>query len=428
MAAKRHVVKNMRLNEISSVDRPAQVGAVSVLIKRATPDADAAELLKATFKEALDGRLIDEKVQRAFYSAFDNLWTGQDAFRKALSDELRAGGDGETAAGAYKDWINDLIDKAVAAAKDAGAGTKADALEKTFTTTLSKAAARLAEEQTMTIKTKADLTAAIEKAQADGDKLTVGTVATIHKAAADLGAEDLLPVAGPLAKGGASKDDMSEEDKKKLKRMAKREELSADLRKHYDALTNDADRDAFLSKSADEQAEDLRKAAGDDPVVYTTLDGVSIRKSAGETTIALAKKVDEQARELAKSNARAEDVELTKRAGDLLGNVGGELVGKKALLKAVGSISDEATRTAAEAVLKAANEAGKGAFRKSGSTTERDVPAGGDGPELTESEAKLDEMAKAHAKEHNVTFEKAYSEVIQTTEGAELYKRFVAGE
>ena len=414
MAAKRHVVKNMRLNEISSVDRPAQVGAVSVLIKRATPDADAAELLKATFKEALDGRLLDEKVQRAFYSAFDNLWTGQDAFRKALSDELRAGGDGETAAGAYKDWINDLIDKAVAAAKDAGAGTKADALEKTFTTTLSKAAARLAEEQTMTIKTKADL--------------TVGTVATIHKAAADLGAEDLLPVAGPLAKGGASKDDMSEEDKKKLKRMAKREELSADLRKHYDALTNDADRDAFLSKSADEQAEDLRKAAGDDPVVYTTLDGVSIRKSAGETTIALAKKVDEQARELAKSNARAEDVELTKRAGDLLGNVGGELVGKKALLKAVGSISDEATRTAAEAVLKAANEAGKGAFRKSGSTTERDVPAGGDGPELTESEAKLDEMAKAHAKEHNVTFEKAYSEVIQTTEGAELYKRFVAGE
>lgn len=29
----KHVVKNLRLKEISSVDRPAQVGAVSVLIK-----------------------------------------------------------------------------------------------------------------------------------------------------------------------------------------------------------------------------------------------------------------------------------------------------------------------------------------------------------------------------------------------------------
>lgn len=32
---KKHVVRNLRLSEISSVDRPAQVGATSVLIKRA---------------------------------------------------------------------------------------------------------------------------------------------------------------------------------------------------------------------------------------------------------------------------------------------------------------------------------------------------------------------------------------------------------
>ena len=32
---KKHIVTNLRLSEISSVDRPAQVGAVSVLIKRA---------------------------------------------------------------------------------------------------------------------------------------------------------------------------------------------------------------------------------------------------------------------------------------------------------------------------------------------------------------------------------------------------------
>lgn len=35
---KRHLITNLRLREISSVDRPAQIGAVSVLVKRAEGD------------------------------------------------------------------------------------------------------------------------------------------------------------------------------------------------------------------------------------------------------------------------------------------------------------------------------------------------------------------------------------------------------
>ncbi len=421
---KRQVVSKLKLSEISSVDRPAQVGAVSVLMKRGQ-DPEAG-LLKASFKEALDGRLIDEKVQQAFYNSFDKVWTGQDAFRKALTDELRDGGDGATASTAYKDWINDLVDKAVAAAKDAGAGD-AVALDKAFTQTLDTAVAtRLAKkETTMTIKTKADLTAAITKAQADGDKLTVGEVTAIHKAATDLNADDLLPATGVLAK--SAKKDEDEETKKKVARMEKRDALATDLRKHYDGLDNDADRDAFLAKSATDQAVLIEKARGDDPVVYTTLDGIDIRKSAGDTTLALAKRLDTQSKELAKANASAEDVSLTKRAGDVLGNVGGDVIGKKALLKAVDGIADTATRDAALAVLGAANTIGKAAFRKNGSTAGSDeaVQPGADGYVPSEAEAQLDEMAKAHAKSTGVTFEKAYSEVVQTAEGASLYKRFV---
>lgn len=37
---KKHIVRNLRLLEISSVDRPAQVGAVSVLMKRAEGETD----------------------------------------------------------------------------------------------------------------------------------------------------------------------------------------------------------------------------------------------------------------------------------------------------------------------------------------------------------------------------------------------------
>lgn len=422
---KRHVVSKLKLSEISSVDRPAQVGAVSALIKRGT-DPEVA-LLKATFAEALNGNLLSEKVQDVFWKAFDGWYSGKEAFRKALIDELASNGDGSTASADFKTWLGSIVDQCVGAAKQAGAAEAAD-LEKAFTQTLDMAVeTRLAKkETTMTIKTKADLTAAIAKAQADGDKVTVGEVAAIHKAATELNAEDILPAAGVLAKGGAKKDE-DEETKKKVARMEKRDALAADLRKHYDGLDNDADRDAFLAKSAAEQTQVIEKARGDDPVVYTTLDGIDIRKSAGDTTLALAKRLDTQSKELAKANANAEDVSLTKRAGDVLGNVGGELLGKKALLKAVDAITDTATRDAALAVLSSANTIGKAAFRKAGST-EGDLSQaapGEDGYVASEAEAQLDELAKAHAKTHGVTFEKAYTEVIQTTEGAQLYKRFV---
>lgn len=418
----KHRVSNLRLREISSVDRPAQVGAVSVLIKRGEPRE--VELCKVTFNEALKGCLLADKVRDAFYKAFEDLWEGKEAFRKALVDELAAGGDGTNASDAFKTWLGTLVDQALGAAKALGAGDiESDDLEKAIT----KAANDWLEEQehTMTIKTKADLTAAITKANAAGAALTVGEVQAIHKAATDLNAEDLLPAEGPLAKGNTG-EMLDPKTKKKVDQMVKRDELPADLRKHYDALTTDEERDAFLAKSRDEQTAELTKRSGDDPVVYTTLDGIDIRKSADPVLLALAKSNDEKARKLAKAEAASEDVELTKRAGDVLGNVGGELAGKKALLKAVDAIADTATRDAATAVLKAANEAASGVFVRKGANGENvQVPASGS---TSEAEAKLEEMAKAHAKEHNVTFEKAYSDVIQTTEGAELYKRYVAGE
>lgn len=422
MTVKKHRISNLRLREISSVDRPAQVGAVSVLIKRR--ESSEAELIKSTFQQALTGCLLADQVRDAFYASFENMYEGKDAFRKALVDELAAGGDGSTASADYKAWLASLVDKATVAAKAAGAANMPAELNKAFT----QAATDWLEsqEQTMTIKTKADLTAAIEKAQAAGDKVTVGDVTAIHKAATDLSAEDLLPATGVLAKAAPAVDATTAA---RLDRMEKRDALSTDLRKHYDGLATDADRDAFLAKSADEQATILNKAGGDDPVVYTTLDGIDIRKSAGDTVLALAKRNDQLARDLAKSQATSEDVDLTKRAGDTLGNIGGDLVGKKALIKAVDSITDTATRDAATAVLKAANVAGKGAFTKNGSNEGNNTPTTGeDGRAMGEAEGKLEEMAKAHAAKNEVTFEKAYTAVIQTTEGAELYKRYCAGE
>jgi hypothetical protein len=421
----KHRVSKLKLREISSVDRPAQVGAVSVLIKRRGYD-NTEELIKATFQEALQGCLLADQVRDAFYSSFENMYDGKEAFRKALVDELAAGGDGSTASDAFKAWLGTLVDQATGAARAAGAANVPEDLNKAF----NKAATDWlgSKEHVMKITNRAELTTAIQKFQGDGDKATVADANAIKTAATELKAEDALPATGPLAPAPAALDPTLA---KKVERMEKRDALSVDLRKHYDGLTSDADRDAFLALDAAGQTSAIAKAGGDDPVVYTTLDGMDIRKSAGDTIVALAKRNDHLAKELAKSQATTEDTVLTKRATDELGNIGGDLVGKKALLKALDGITDEQTRTAAQAVLKAANDGAKGIFVRKGATAENTGPApsgDGNGPELSEEEVKLDELAKSLAKEKSITFEKAYAEVIQTAEGAELYKRYTQPE
>jgi hypothetical protein len=418
---KRHDILRMRLDEISSVDKPAQTGAVAVITKRG--ESPALRLAKATFQEALEGQLVASRVNEAFYQSFNGLWERNDAFRTALTDELAVGGDGSTASADYVASVKSLVDTAVSAAREAGSAASTDDLSTVFTKAATDWLGK--QEHDMKITNRAELTAAITKFQADGDKATVADAVAIRKAAGELKAEDALPAEGPLAPVATVDPTLAD----KVERMEKRDALPVELRKHYDGLSTDADRDAFLKLDAAGQASVLEKAGGDDPVVYTTLDGVDIRKSADPALLAMAKGRDNDRRELVKVQAREEDTRLEKRAGDELGNVGGELVGKKALLKAVDDISDAATKDAALAVLKAANTVGKGAFVRKGSGEGNTGPASTeDGHEMTEAEAKLEELAKSRAKEGSISFEKAYSEVIQTTEGAALYKRFVDGE
>lgn len=411
--AKRYIIKEMTVNEVSSVDRPAQTGATAVIMKRG--ELPEIELAKSTFEQTLKGNLLSEKVRDAFYKTFNNLYSGKDAFRKALADELAAGGDGTKASSAFKEWFGTLVDQALGAAKALDAGEIAD-LEKTFT----KAANDWldSQETVMIIKTRAELEAAIAKAKGEGDNVTHGTVTAIHKAASDLKAEDALPAEGPLAKAKAPAED--DEDAKALKakvaRMEKRDALTADLRKHYDALDTDEARDAFLAKDASAQKVELEKAAGDDPVVYTTLDGYDIRKSADPALVAMAKRADEDRRSAALEKAARQNIELEKRAETELGKLGGTMAGKKALLKAIDSIEDEDVRKSAQEVLGSATAvADKGdIFEKRGHGAAPTIEKSG-------AEGKLDQMATDLAKSKDISLEKAYAEVLDTSEGQKLY-------
>lgn len=380
---KRQIIKDMTVSEVSSVDRPAQKGARAVLLKR---DSSGDLEKRACMTTVSDGHQ---------HTLWDDRGNG----------ELNAG-ETDYVEGHSHSWVRDtsgniIIGMARGHTHELGTIGKGDA--------------------SMKITNRAELEAAIKKAQGEGDNVTVSTVTAIHKAAGDLKAEDILPAEGPLAKAKAKDED---EDlkalKAKMKRMEKRDALPADVRKHYDTLTTDEARDAFLAKDASAQKVELEKAAGDDPVVYTTLDGIDIRKSAGDAVVNALKSADSARREVAVEKAQRVNLELEKRAETELKGLGGTMVGKKALLKALDGIEDEAVRKSAQEVLASATEiAAKGnIFEKRGSSTPAPVEKGS-------AETKLEKMAQDRAKEKSISFEKAYDEVLDTDEGQRLYGEMV---
>lgn len=113
-----------------------------------------------------------------------------------------------------------------------------------------------------------------------------------------------------------------------------------------------SDAEAFLAKSVADRDGDVSKALAADPVVYTTADGIEIRKSAGDLMVTLAKRADDAHKIALSEIGKREDVELAKRADVEIGKLGGTIDARKDVLKAIDGISDAPRRTAALAVVK----------------------------------------------------------------------------
>lgn len=386
----RRILTSIRLDKIAAVDAPCQALATVAIVKRApTPFTMA----KATFQEALEGQLVASRVNEAFYSSFNGLWERNDAFRTALTDELAAGGEGAEASAAYVASVKALVDDAVTAARAAGAEATDDDLNKALTTAaeawLAAKKTQPKETEPMKIATKAALGAAITSALAKGLALTVAEVGEIQKAATDLGAEDLLPVEGPLAKAATPGPDAA------LVRKVAILEMPADVRKHFDTLTAAADQDAFLALSPEARAADVAKRNEGDPVVFTTGDGIEIRKSDGRTAELLARQNDK----------------LNKRVDELAGTLGESTLAKRAaafpnvaesvatdLLKAIDAAGGDTTPSG-QALKKGLERmnAGGGKLFKTIGTTEGGGGEGGEGDEAARAEfdAEVEKVAVA---------------------------------
>jgi len=189
--------------------------------------------------------------------------------------------------------------------------------------------------------------------------------------------------------------------------IAKTESLATmnDVQKaHYDTLEGEV-ADVFLEKSFDERQEALTELSKANKVIYKSLDGTEYRANDDDRLVKLAKRADEDHKALQKSLLEKKELELTKRAEDELSNLPGKVETHVSLLKAIDSIKDDTEREESLKVLKAHNAAMSGAFETVGSSVISKGKEGGD------PVAEMDELAKSYAKEHDMEYYDAYDAV-----------------
>lgn len=359
---KRNIIKDLSLSEISGVTVPAQAHALVSIMK-----GEHVELAKylATDEGAktFDAFMADEQVQRVKNKIYESVWPLMDALRNSIvSIKLDASLNDEQKNERISEAVAqfDVAVKGVTSQHPRSSAINVDGLLKSLT---------IYEES---------MSEDIAKKAAELET----QVAALTKSLAD---------AEVLAK------------------------LSDD-EKAYLAGLKDEDAEKFKKATADERKKLMQKSAESDEV-FKSVDGVEIRKSAvGDSVFAILKSQDEALRatraELAKQAERAQTVELTKRAEDEFKHLPGDTVAKVAVLKFAAG-ADEATRTALETMLKAADAALAPAFADIGT-------AGGKPQDITKA-ARRDELVKDYMAA-NPTVSKAAAEVAVISAHPDLYE------
>lgn len=216
---------------------------------------------------------------------------------------------------------------------------------------------------------------------------------------------------------------MDEKLQKAVDRLTAIVALPAAQRAHFDALAKVEDQDAFLAKSAEERvalvapAPKVDVAKSEAPqVVYTAADGRVFTKNDDPRLVAEIVKSDSKDKELAALKAEKSDREFEKRAETELAHLPGSIAERAALLKAVDGIPDETQRSAALKALAAGNKGNETATQSLGTSTPRKL-------EKSAPVAELEQLAKARAEKDGTTYAKAYLTVIETPQGKELYNQ-----
>ncbi len=235
-------------------------------------------------------------------------------------------------------------------------------------------------------------------------------------------AADIQPAPDPATE---KKDDdaMTAEEIAKLQADIAKGNLIAGMtdaqKTHYAKLSGDA-ADAFLKMDFNARnvaiAQDLAKGADADPVVYTTAGGIEIRKSAGDAVVAALKIADQALAKVGEITKSSQDDEAERLAKSWT-HIGKPHAEKLEMAKRIVAIPDPLVKAAAIDGIRAGAVALAPLFKfhgaNDGGVTDNDGPL-----------AKLDRLtADRVAKVGNETPEQAYAKVLETAEGAMLYKQ-----
>ncbi len=372
---KRRIMRALKIHEISAVDVPAQEGAVAVIMKRNDPAKKG------------DGGSASQTAENI---AKGSALTSADEGHTHLIALVGHGGD-KLVAG-MTSWQDDHNHPWI--------------MNEASQVVIGMASSESGEAHAHTVGEMSKL--AEEELSAAGQTGTVGSQ------------EDTQMPTDNTAK---TADELAKEIEDLHKQVARSNSIAAlnDVEKaHFETLEGD-EADGFLAKSVDDRKvilSDLAKAATEeDPVVYTTKDGIELRKSHGAGFIVMAKSNDALRDQVTKLTDDKSVATYEKRAETELAHMPGDIGTRAAMLKAIDGIEDKDQREASLNALKAQNEILSTAFKVAGN---------GGTPPPGSPEDRLDDLAKEYQKANpTVTIEQSMTEVLKTDAGHELYAKSV---
>lgn len=225
-------------------------------------------------------------------------------------------------------------------------------------------------------------------------------------------AEDKPPVTEAVEK---EDETMTEQEKMELAKFRVLASMN-DAQKAYLAKLSGDDEAVFLKASSDERNAIISKASESDPVVYTSkATGIEYRKSADESTIALAKQVDALTATLETTKDQATKAEA-RRLAESWSHIGKTMEEKIAMAEGILALPEAARKASLEAI-EATQKAFAPMFTSFGSGH------GGASSGAMTAQDELDTLARKYADENKVDIHKAMSAVVMTPTGSELYAK-----
>lgn len=364
----RRILKDICIEEISAVDRPAQEGAKAVLLKRAPGEeikkgpGDVADVLTSEADGHQHGIHFYQSEEGLALVVMYAQGEGEErSHDHAITVDMDGNYQVAANAGHSHELDSSMVNTAIM--RYLSMTAKADSFDPSNVLVIDKSAA-------------IGDTQAAGEIQMSKDNTNGATEAKV----ADL--EKQLAVATALAS------------------------MSDVQKAHYNSL-DEAGKDAFVNKSDVEREEVIKNAQDADPIVYKSAEGVEFRKSDDQRLVELAKRNDAQAKEMDLLKAAAQKESLAKRASETMSNLPGDQSAHMELLKAVDGIGDEAVRSNVQEMLKAADDQFKTLGQPQGTQQSGHV-IGKSADGVEDANAEMNALAKKLAEEKQIPYLKAY--------------------